>query len=50
MSNSEVLIGQIMEAVETEELLSVCKTPRQMQLANAYCRYLELAEQIVLEK
>jgi uncharacterized protein len=21
-----------------------CKTPRQMQLANAFCRYLELAE------
>lgn len=23
-----------------------CKTPRQMQLANAFCRYLEIAEQI----
>ncbi|NIP44198.1 MAG: hypothetical protein GWO08_10785, partial [Gammaproteobacteria bacterium] len=23
-----------------------CRTPRQMKLANAYCRYLELAEQI----
>ncbi|MBZ7924995.1 TM0106 family RecB-like putative nuclease [Ensifer adhaerens] len=25
-----------------------CKTPRQMQLANAFCRYLELAETIAL--
>jgi superfamily I DNA and/or RNA helicase len=23
-----------------------CRTPRQMQLANAFCRYLELAEAI----
>lgn len=26
-----------------------CRTPRQMQLANAYCRYLELAEQVSME-
>jgi len=26
-----------------------CRTPRQMQLANAHCRYLELAEQVSLE-
>jgi uncharacterized protein len=25
-----------------------CKTPRQMQLANAFCRYLELAQTITL--
>jgi uncharacterized protein len=25
-----------------------CKTPRQMQLANAFCRYLEMAETIEL--
>ncbi len=25
-----------------------CKTPRQMQLANAFCRYLEMAESIKL--
>jgi superfamily I DNA and/or RNA helicase len=24
-----------------------CRTPRQMQLANAFCRYLELADVIV---
>jgi hypothetical protein len=23
-----------------------CRTPRQMQLANAFCRYLEIAEQL----
>jgi len=23
-----------------------CKTPRQMQLANAFCRYIEMAEEI----
>jgi uncharacterized protein len=23
-----------------------CKTPRQMQLANAFCRYLEMAQEI----
>jgi superfamily I DNA and/or RNA helicase len=23
-----------------------CKTPRQMQLANAFCRYVEMAEEI----
>lgn len=26
-----------------------CRTPRQMQLANAHCRYLELAEQVSME-
>lgn len=26
-----------------------CRTPRQMQLANAHCRYLELAEQVNIE-
>lgn len=26
-----------------------CRTPRQMQLANAHCRYLELAEQVTME-
>ena len=26
-----------------------CKTPRQMKLANAYCRYLELAKEVSLE-
>jgi uncharacterized protein len=26
-----------------------CRTPRQMQLANSHCRYLELAKQITLE-
>lgn len=25
-----------------------CKTPRQMQLANAFCRYLEMAETVDL--
>lgn len=25
-----------------------CKTPRQMQLANAFCRYVELAETIAI--
>jgi hypothetical protein len=25
-----------------------CRTPRQMQLANAFCRYLELAERLQL--
>ena len=27
-----------------------CRTPRQMQLANAFCRYLELSEVLVVEK
>jgi hypothetical protein len=25
-----------------------CKTPRQIQLANAFCRYLEMAEEIAV--
>ena len=27
-----------------------CQTPRQMQLANAFCRYRELAEEISYQK
>jgi len=27
-----------------------CKTPREMQLANAFCRYLELAQELPIEE
>jgi uncharacterized protein len=38
--SASILIGspQIFEAE--------CKTPRQIQLANAFCRYVEIAEEI----
>jgi hypothetical protein len=33
--------GQFATTVEAE-----CRTPRQIQLANAFCRYLEMAEHL----
>ncbi len=39
------MLGQQTELPASPEIFEAdCKTPRQMQLANGFCRYLELSE------
>jgi superfamily I DNA and/or RNA helicase len=46
--NVAISRAKCMSVVVASPLLfqAECRTPRQMQLANAFCRYLELAELI----